>query len=59
MNINRTIIKGLWLSVFTCYVIKTEAQQIPLYSQYFYNQLIYNPAQTGLAEAPHSHLKCR
>jgi type IX secretion system PorP/SprF family membrane protein len=52
MNINRTIIKGLWLSVFTCYVIKTEAQQIPLYSQYFYNQLIYNPAQTGLAEAP-------
>lgn len=28
------------------------AQQIPLYSQYFYNQFIYNPAQAGLAGAP-------
>jgi type IX secretion system PorP/SprF family membrane protein len=29
-----------------------QAQQIPLYSQYFFNQFIYNPAQTGLSGSP-------
>lgn len=27
---------------------KNQAQQIPLYSQYFYNPFLYNPAQTGV-----------
>lgn len=28
------------------------AQQIPLYSQYWYNPFVYNPAQTGFNERP-------
>lgn len=53
MNINNIIKKLLLLTiVYGLSSIDSKAQQIPLYSQYFYNQFLYNPAQTGLSGSP-------
>lgn len=42
-------IVGIWL-ILSCLSVSIYAQQIPLYSQYFHNQLIYNPAFAGADE---------
>lgn len=40
----KIIIIALAIGIFS----QTKAQQIPLYSQYYFNSFIYNPSQTGL-----------
>lgn len=53
MNIKNFIKKMLLLTmVYTLWTMDSKAQQIPLYSQYFYNQFLFNPAQTGLSGSP-------
>ncbi len=53
MNINNIIKKLLFITiVYGLWTMDLKAQQIPLYSQYFYNQFLYNPAQTGLSGSP-------
>ncbi len=45
------MIKKFTLSVFVCLFLQTitlQAQQDALYSQYMFNQLIYNPAYAGI-----------
>jgi type IX secretion system PorP/SprF family membrane protein len=36
--------------------MKSEAQQLPLFSQYYYNPFMYNPALTGTAETNNAYL---
>lgn len=53
MNLQNIITKMLLLTmVCSLWTIDLKAQQIPLYSQYFYNQFLYNPAQTGFSGNP-------
>ena len=43
--------KGFVLSLMVLFTLFADAQQIGMYSHYFYNPMIYNPAFTGSGEA--------
>lgn len=44
------------LAVFTLVKTDLKAQQLPLFSQYYYNPFIYNPAFTGTDEMTNTYL---
>jgi type IX secretion system PorP/SprF family membrane protein len=48
--------KYIILIVASLFWMKSEAQQLPLFSQYYYNPFIYNPAFTGTAETNNAYL---
>jgi len=48
--------KYITLIVSTLFFMKGEAQQLPLFSQYYYNPFIYNPAFTGTSEMNNAYL---
>jgi type IX secretion system PorP/SprF family membrane protein len=46
---NITMKKLILAAIAVCSLVGSgQAQQLPLYSQYYYNQFLYNPAATGL-----------
>lgn len=48
--------KYLTAAIASIFFLKGEAQQLPLFSQYYYNPFIYNPAFTGTAETNNAYL---
>lgn len=58
---NKKLIKMIKAKYITAlaaslFFLKGEAQQLPLFSQYYYNPFIYNPAFTGTAETNNAYL---
>ncbi len=51
--------KWMFLLFFGMMASQLEAQQIPLYSQYYYNPFMYNPARTGERDATQLYLMYR
>jgi type IX secretion system PorP/SprF family membrane protein len=39
---------GIFIVLITCLVLPVKGQQAPLYTQYMFNQLLYNPALAGV-----------
>ena len=52
----KNITKYIILIVASLFWMKSEAQQLPLFSQYYYNPFVYNPAFTGTAETNNAYL---
>ncbi len=52
----KNITKYVILIVAFLFWMKSEAQQLPLFSQYYYNPFVYNPAFTGTAETNNAYL---
>jgi type IX secretion system PorP/SprF family membrane protein len=52
----KNITKYIILIVASLFWMKSEAQQLPLFSQYYYNPFMYNPALTGTAETNNAYL---
>ena len=48
--------KYIILIVASLFWMKSEAQQLPLFIQYYYNPFVYNPAFTGTAETNNAYL---
>jgi type IX secretion system PorP/SprF family membrane protein len=48
--------KYISLIAASLFFLKSEAQQLPLFSQYYYNPFIYNPGFTGTADQTNTYL---
>ena len=48
--------KYITILAASLFFLKGEAQQLPLFSQYYYNPFIYNPAFTGTSEMSNAYL---
>lgn len=47
---------ALWISLAMCTAIGAGAQQLPLYSQYYFNPFIVNPSMTGISDETNAYL---
>ena len=56
---NKTIIKLFFTVIITCMGYGLNAQQLPMYSQFYWNDFAINPAYTGLTGSPRIQLGYR